>query len=355
MKSTSIIVPIAILAIGGIWILNQLGEISELKNKSAALERQIVSAPQARSGSNTRTRKTALDRKHIDWGLVARELQNKSGYGIFKASLRLEEQLRDLSAQELKDALAKAEEANLDKDSFRRVTGHLLKLLLKADPSHILTHASGHPDVVDLWFGLQGPAMIQWAKKSPSDAITWFDSQSPDAFPLKHRKKLQHGIISSLTIVDFEQAKNRLAGIPEDKRFDFFNDYYSFGFGWREGIKSGHNLTGRFAELTRLLPENRHRYIAVPLTWLGEQDRPTGINAIQLNLKGWGDRKRGKISLEVIHDYFQKIQPTPAEIDICINAIISEKCLHLPDQPEREPEALRNWLRSELNPNSKTE
>ncbi len=80
-----------------------------------------------------------------------------------------------------------------------------------------------------------------------------------------------------------------------------------------------------------------------------------GIIAIQQNLKGWENRTRGKISLEVINDYFQKIQPTPSEIDLCIDAILAEKCLDLTEQPERDPEALRTWLQSELNSSLKPE
>ena len=355
MKSTSILVPIAILAFGGIWILRQLSEISELKNDSTTLEEQIKNGVSASSNSRIGRKKTALDRKQIDWALVAQELHNKSGYGIFKASLRLEEQLRGLSAQELIDALAKAEEANLDKASFRRLTSHLLKLLLKADPSHILTHASSHPDVADLWISNQNYAMILWTERAHSEAVAWFDSQAEGTFSPKHLENLQHGIISSLTIVDFEQAKSRLSNVPENERYAFFDNFNSFGLGWNKEMKSGINLTRRFAELTRLLPEKRKRYITAPLTWLGEQVKPSAIYAVQQNLKGWSNRKRGKISLEVINDYFQKIQPSPTEIDFCIDSIIAEKCLHLPDQQEREPEALRSWLRSEFTSSLKTE
>lgn len=365
MKSTSILVPIAFLLAGGVWIITQLGELSEVKKAIGDLEKRIKTPSPMIPSTQSQIRKTALDRKQVDWGQVASELENKSASGMFKDSLQLEEGLRALSAQEIKDALQKAEEGDLDKASFRRLTWHLLNLLLKADPSYILTHASRHPDVADLWTSQQGSAIDRWTKLAPSDAVAWFDSQAPDAFPPEQRKTLELYIVSSLAIVDFEQAKNRLSAIPENIRHKFFGyfsnglapglSYYAFGSGWSDEMKSGTNLTGRFAELTRLLPENRSYYIASPLTMLGEQEKDPGIRAIQQNLKGWEHSKNTEISLELINDYFQKIDPTPTEIDLCIEAIVAVEWLELAGQPKREPEALRAWLQSELNPLLKSE
>ncbi|MFT6862412.1 MAG: hypothetical protein ACJAVK_000970 [Akkermansiaceae bacterium] len=43
-----------------------------------------------------------------------------------------------------------------------------------------------------------------------------------------------------------------------------------------------------------------------------------------------------------------KIEPSPVELDLCIDTVIARGRYVLPDQPEREPEELRIWLQSEL-------
>jgi len=354
MKSTSIFIPIGILALGGLWIAIQTLEISNIENENATLKRRLKVAPLPTSSTKTSfAKKTALDSEPVNWSLVAEELKIGHGnYGAFKTSLRIEDKLRSLAAQDLKDALAAAEEESLDKTSFRILTFRFLTLLLKKDPAYLLTNPSNHPDVADIWTSKQNEAMLAWTKNSHKEALAWFDSPAPNP---DQRKEFFCGIISTLVLVDFPEAKKRLTAIPEEKRFEFFDNYSSFGVKWSDGSAPPKSLPGRFAELTRLLPENRKNFIAAPLTWLGEQDRPIGISSIQRSLEGWTKRKRGTISLGVLTDYLRKIKPTPAELDLCIKAVLDSKCLHLPDQPEREPEVLRAWLRTELKPTLHTQ
>ncbi len=141
MKSTSIFIPLAILTLGGLWIATQAVEISDIENKNAALKARLKNTPRPTSGPlTTSPKKTALDFKPVDWFLVANELKVGHGnFGAFKTSLKIEEKLHTLSAQELKDALVDAEEGSLDKTSLRILTYRFLKLLLKKDPSYLLS------------------------------------------------------------------------------------------------------------------------------------------------------------------------------------------------------------------------
>jgi len=351
MKPYSILVLLSLLFFSGIWLARQQrAEISKLETIITDLSQRIESLPKTRSASPfTTVRKTSLERKDVDWLLVAEELQSGSSrYGILKTSLKLEDQLSRLSATELKKALKAAEEGNLDDSSLKHLTLHLLRLLVVLDPAHLILNRSTDPRVSGEWSQMVFCALGNWTTLAPDEAVAWLDSQSLDGFPPRGRMRLKHTLVSALTISDFPQARERLSAISEAARHDFFDSFPTYGITWTEDDFSAQNLTGRYADLSRLLPAERRIAIVYPLTILGEKERPGAVRAIQKNLKGWRDQKHGSLSMEVFGDYLTKIEPSPAELDLCIDTVIARGRLVLPDQPEREPEELRAWLQSEF-------
>lgn len=351
MKSTSYHFPLIVVIAGGAWLGWNQHRITKLETESDKLSLRLETAKalqQAPSNHST-GRKTALDHKQVDWSLVATELTSgRVQYGIFKTTYKLEEQIRRLSADELKEGLKAIENSDLEDRIALAVTRRLLNNLLEKDPGYILLHPSKDPRLASYWQSLQLNALGKWAKKAPGEAIDWFDSQSPGSFEAEKLQELHHSLISSLVISDFPVALNRFEAIPESRRFDLFRDYNAFGNYWDPKDFADHNLAFRYAELTRLLPDEKKSDITSPLTWLGEQDRPSAIYNLQKSLKGWKNQEPGKLTMEVFQDYLSKIDPTAEELNLCINHVVQSKCLHLPDEPKREPDDLRAWLQSEL-------
>ena len=350
MKFTSFLIPIAVVAIGGAWIANQFRKHSDLQNEIARLQRRIkVTTPASLSPPAIRNHRTALEKDPVDWQQVALELgRNKGGPGIFKTTRRIEEQLRALSADELKTALKVIDEGSLDPRAKLGLTYRLLRLLLEVDPGYLITHRSSNPEVAAAWEKWQNDAMINWTRKEPAKAVAWFDAQPADAFSPERKKEFQLGIFNSLFVVDFEKAKDRLSRHPQKERGAFVTNFSAFGASWTGTDVADQNLTARFAEIARLAEANPRRLLTYPLLALPEQDRPMGIGSIQNDLKGWHTMKRGKLPLDSFTDYLVKIDASSDEVDMCIDAILEGPYLDLTEQPEREPDELRAWLKVEV-------
>ena len=218
MKFTSFLIPIAVVAIGGAWIANQFRKHSDLQNEIARLQRRIkVTTPASLSPPAIRTHRTALEKDPVDWQQVALELgRNKGGPGIFKTTRRIEEQLRALSADELKTALKVIDEGSLDPRAKLGLTYRLLRLLLDVDPGYLITHRSSNPEVAAAWEKWQNDAMINWTRKEPAKAVAWFDAQPADAFSPERKKEFQLGIFNSLSASSIsKKPRTGSAGTPK--------------------------------------------------------------------------------------------------------------------------------------------
>lgn len=107
MKTTPILVPIALTLSAIIWLGYQHRTLADLEAQITRFETHLAkSHPATSSQPRLRDIKTALDGQPVNWMLVARELaHNPGGYGIFKANRRIEEHLASLNADELIAAL----------------------------------------------------------------------------------------------------------------------------------------------------------------------------------------------------------------------------------------------------------
>lgn len=351
MKSTTFHLPLIVVIAGGTWLGWSHHRVAELQTESNELTHRLKNAKtrQQSSSAGPTGRKTALDYKQVDWSLVATELTSgRTQYGIFKTTFKVEEQIRRLTTEELKKGLKALEDSDLEDRIVLAVTRRLLNELLEKDPGHILLHPGQDPRTASYWQSLQLNALGKWAKIAPGEALDWFDSQPPGSFEPGKHQELNHSLISSLVVSDFPVALTRFKAIPASQRFELFEDFNAFGNEWTPKDFAAHDLTFRYAELTRQLPDDKKSSITSPLTWLGEQDRPSGIYNLQKSLKGWGKSHPGPLSMDTFRDYLSKIKPSQAELDLCIDDVVRSNCLHLPDEPEREPDDLRAWLQSEL-------
>ena len=294
-------------------------------------------------------RTSALDTSPIDWALLAGEFRGGTQtHGFYRSTFGLEVRLGRLTIDELKQGLREIEAGDWDTASRLAMTRRILDVLLEKDPGHLLLSPSDDPDLKGPWLALRSPALGAWAKESPREARQWFDSQPADSFTAREGLRLQSVFLGALAVSDFSEALARFEALPPERQIQLLHHHNAFGSSWRKADFAQHNLTSRFAELTRRLPEEHQGKLASPLTWLGDQDRPATIWNIQQNLVGWDRLRHGTLSMEVFHDYLDKIKPSATELDLCIGRVIEAKCLHLPDQAERDPEELRRWMRTEL-------
>ena len=152
--------PIVTLAIGGIWLAHQRKQISDLQKENLHITKHLTTAQSTHHSTNRRSRKTSLTRKLPAWPQVAQQLQaNNFEGGIYKISLKLEDQLQQLSAPELITALKEAEDSKLDKKSLLHLTQYLLRRLVKLDPSHIVLNPSSNPLTSLTWRYFQTQAV----------------------------------------------------------------------------------------------------------------------------------------------------------------------------------------------------
>jgi hypothetical protein len=358
MNPPSLIASVLIALVGSFWLASQGDRIAALKEQAddLSLRLQKTRSPTGGTSRNLPVRNSALATRPIDWAFVAGEFRGGTHtHGFYRSTFGLEVQLDGLTAEELKQGLLDIKTGHWDTEGRLAMTRRILETLLEKDPGHLLLSPSDDPDLKGPWLALRNSALGAWTKKSPREAMQWFDSQPTESFIPRERLRLQSVFLGALAVSDFSEALERFEALPLERKTQLLNNHDTFGSSWRSKDFARHNLTYRFTEFLRRLPESRHRDLASPLTWLGEQERPSSIWNIQQNLEGWDRRRPGKLSMEVFHDYLAKIRPSARELDLCIDRVVEANCLHLPDQPERDSGELRRWLRTELEPRVRPE
>lgn len=167
MKTTPILVPIALTLSAIIWLGNQHRTLADLEAQITRFETHLAkSHPATSSQPRLRDIKTALDGQPVNWMLVARELaHNPGGYGIFKANRRIEEHLASLTADELIAALEAADD--LSEKEHKILESHLLPLLCEKDPGYLMQQALDDDAKRTRWQDYLPSALTNWTKISP--------------------------------------------------------------------------------------------------------------------------------------------------------------------------------------------
>ena len=347
MKTTPILVPLALALSAIIWLGHQRRTLTELEAQISSFETRLAKiTPATSSQPRLRDIKTALDGQPINWSLVARELaHNPGGYGIFKANRRIQEHLASLTADELIAALKAAED--LPESERHILEYHLLPLLSEKDPGYLMQQALDDDAKRTRWLDYLPSALSNWTKISPSDALAWVDAL-PKNSPFENQlRDFRTSIFNGLLIVDAPLAQDRFRTLTDEQKSSYLHDFH-FGNDWKPAETKDQNIAKRFANLCRLAPPSSRQPLLGPLLSLGESERSHGISAIQKNLSAWNTGVFGKLPIASFTDYLQQIEATPAEVSLALDTLIQYDELDLSGQPGRTSEELRTWLESQI-------
>lgn len=321
------LIPLAItLIIAAWWFAHETGKESTLPEQSTA--RQDGASPDEQTkSSRTSTPKLSLEKlKAADWAEVASDLRNRSKViDKFKPSPALEKRLRQYSKSDLISALqsVRLEDLNLqDQGNLRR---YLLTLIVQRDPADFCLdpYAAGLSPQSRLWW--ERLALAEWTRLSPADATAWLESTVKDSQEPKQITALAHNLFSALIVVDFEQAKGRLLATPEEQRHRMMQNFDGFGSYWTGDDFQNNNIAGRFAALARLQePGQAEDFITSVIGGRGEQDRPAAISRIQESLRDWDEGKNTWLPATTVADYLDKIDATPREQELCVEANVHQ-------------------------------
>ena len=347
MKTTPILVPLALLTLALIWLGTQHRTLTELEAQISSFETRLAkSNPATSSQPRLRDIKTALDGQPINWSLVAQELaHNPGGDGIFKANRRIVEHLASLTADELIPALIAAD--GLPQRERHILEYHLLPLLSEKDPGYLMQQALDDDTKRTRWLDYLPSALTNWTKTSPTDALTWFDTL-PENSPFENQlPDFRTSIFNGLLIADAPLAQDPFRTLSDEQKLSYPH-HFNFGNDWKAAETKDQNIAKRFADLCRLAPPSSSLSILAPLLSLGESDRSSGLAAIQVNLIAWNTGVSGKLPIASFTHYLQQIEATPTEVSLALDTLIQYDELDLSGQPARTSEELRTWLESQI-------
>ena len=264
MKTTHILVPLALLSLAIIWLGKQHRTLSELEAQISSFETRLAkSHPATSSQPRLRDIKTALDGHPVNWMLVARELaHNPGGDGIFKANRRIAEHLASLTADELISALKAAED--LPESERHILEYHLLPLLSEKDPGYLMQQALDDDTKRTRWLDYLPSALTNWTKISPTDALSWFDAL-PENSPFENQlPDFRTSIFNGLLIVDAPLAQDRFRTLTDEQKSSYLKDF-NFGNDWKPAETKDQNIAKRFAFFSGHTQQEVSEKLGVPL------------------------------------------------------------------------------------------
>jgi RNA polymerase sigma factor (sigma-70 family) len=303
MKATSYVLP-ATLLLAVAWVTSQLLSMAKLEEENAMLSSKIDGWELPASAATRRfPLKTALDKRPVDWREVARELNEDDGSGgkaYLTSKLRLHEGFLSMSRGELLVALDEVDAINLGGWQQKTLLTCLYRSLLQKDPEAAMNHAIEHFSS-DPW---QPNAEILgfWAAKDLKGGTAWLDARIAAgtleerslAKRLDVRIAFERELVSSLISSDGEEARRRVATLPEDVRIELFMREDVFPRGWILKVKPEDGAA--FARLVREhVPDQR--------LWILSH----AING-----------RQSPTDPAQMHDYLQGIEATADERKACI-------------------------------------
>ena len=326
MKPAHLITLAVILIIAAFWFAYE-SESESSQTEQSTHSRNMATPDEQASSSRTSSRKLSVEKlTDADWAQVADDLKYLSKQiDTFKPSPALEKRLRKYTKSELIDAKDSLRLSGLGVREQVNIHRYLLTLIVQLNPADFCRdpYAAGLSQQSRLWW--ERLALTEWIRLSPEDAIAWHDSIAEDSRQPKQITALKHNLFSALVVTDFEKAKARFLATPKDQQHRMMQNFDGFGSYWTRDDFQNHNIAGRFAELARLQePNNPQKFIVAVISGRGEQDRPAAISRIQESLKDWNKRERTWLPAITVADYFDKIDATPKEQELCFDAIMHQ-------------------------------
>jgi hypothetical protein len=321
MKRPIWLAPLAIMVIGGVWLLGQSYTIRQLEEANRSVKHELANFRNVEDAGSAamKPRTTALDRRPVDWKKVSEELRDgvDIGGGLL-TNQRLLAALDAMNVAELLAALDALPGAGLSSSELEALEKRLAFHLIAKDPEVGMTRFIGRAD----WgFTLDGP-FAQWFERDPGQALDWVARQTAAGVPIPGR------VISAPF---FDQLKSSpqtagalLAALPEEAR-----------------LKS----LGSTLRVREIRSGGQREWADVVRTHLPDADR---LTAIAWPLANWSDGDGSPMSLDEVDAYLANIKPSPSELEACVMAAVLERSWqtreHQDPDPEVELSRLREWV-----------
>lgn len=352
MRTSSIVILLALLLVAGLWVGSQFRAISTLERENALLQERLGAGIGPAVGSRERTTwaNSTGDKKLARWNRIALDIEG--AYRFPYKTLGLDAEFRSMSREELTAALDEVEAANLPAGHADRLKLYFIVLLSEMDPGYVLKrliprlHEDGR-----LAYPLQH-AMETWTMRDPEGACAWLDEQIAAKTIRGKRIEFEMAAISSLLLMDPDAAGRRLTALPENQRSQIvYGD--DLGRGWDMSKQTNTDFAVEFATLARHLQEQDHLgVLATVVSNLGENYRTSAIQKIQDSLAGMKEAQPGIMPFATLKDFLVRIEATPAERDACILEVVKRGAFErLPgngwNTTSDDVDALRDWVAKE--------
>lgn len=334
MKPTIFIPPVLALVVVAGWIGNERRMIYTLEKESAALKEGLArrssdSGPDIASATPKSAEKHTK-KEPIDWKKIAAQIAeargNNGGMGDMRAMIRLQQQLQEMSRDELASALDEVAALDLSDETRQQLEQMLVGPLCQKDPEFALNRYIDR--LSDQRGGMSwqlANAMTIWMKKEPEKAVGWFDQQiAAGKFDSKSldgksqsRMQFEGMVIGTLLATDTAAAGARLKALPEDQRADVLRNNTG------NVVKEKDQLA--FANLVR--------------DQLPEKDQAEAL-AQQASQKAWSE------GYTKITEYLDRIEATPAERAVCVEEAAESKIQQISRNKKiarEDIDSLREW------------
>jgi hypothetical protein len=287
MKPRKLLLPIAALIAGGIWLNYQAGERTSLASGNAVLQERIAAAKgadgadvpgsvaeqRARGGKTTAGGKK-MSPELMDWKHFA-EMQLEGDAGAMqnlRLNLRMQSRLKKMSAAEILATFDELSDSDISCEGLAKIESMFFDVAAEKDPELTLRHfekalAGGDHPLGDRL----GRTFAKWLGQDSATAIAWLDEMTAAGkFATKRLDgvnqtliKCAGPVIASLLDSDPAGSLARLQALPERQRLEIVM-YHN----WR--LKPGSEMA--FANLVRQsLPESSNGLCGVTSQIAAEQ------------------------------------------------------------------------------------
>ncbi len=301
MKATSVIPPLVVLLIAGVWLGGQRISMADLEKRVADLQARLAAAPGAAAPARNRIAgKTALDANPVNWKEVARQLDDDRGAGgvnrFLIPNIRLKEGFRAMSRERLLAAFEEVSAADLSDREVQILETALYDQLHVKDPGHALNRALERDQDSTTHSRFLG----HWAARDLAAATAWLDRQIA-AGTLEDkglgggngtRIRFEREVFFETMKADPAAASERLAALPAEKRAAVFQQTFTY-----QRFKEV-DITALADVVREQLPEeHRLDVLTWPVTESGEG---------------------GTVAYQEVEQYLAKIGASPDERAACI-------------------------------------
>lgn len=355
MKPRKLLLPIAALIAGGIWLNYQAGERTSLASGNLALRERITAAKgadgadspgsvaeqRARGGKTTASGKK-MSAELMDWKHFA-EMQLEGDAGAMqnlRLNLRMQSRLKKMSAAEILATFDELADSDISREGLSKIESMFFDVAAEKDPELTLRHFENALTGGDHPLGDRlGNTFKKWLGTDSATAIAWFDEMTAAGkFATKRLDgvnqtliKCAGPVIASLLDSDPAGSLARLQALPEDQRavvmlwnFNTLKPGTELAFAAlvRQGLPESQRASGFCQVANRMASEEGFSQVSAFLDTIGATAEERQTTAKSAAIAGLAPllQKNGRIT--ELHDWLVQQNPQTADRDAG-NALIS--------------------------------